>query len=112
MTRLLSASVIIAALLCGTAAPAAVMDGNDLLKQCTATIGALVQFCFGYIDAITDSLLENRRLGATDICVPTGLDDTQLRDIVAKFLKENYRLRPLAAPALVAQALTEAYPCR
>jgi hypothetical protein len=112
VTRLLSASVVIATLLYGTAAPAAVMDGNDLLKQCTATIGALIQFCFGYIDAITDSLLENRRLGAPDICVPDGLDDTQLREIVVKFLKENYRLRPLAAPALVAQALTEAYPCR
>jgi len=99
-------------LLYGTAAPAAVKDGNDLLRQCTATIGALMQFCFGYIGAITDSLLEDRRLGASDICVPTELDDVQLKDIVVKFLKENYRLRPLAAPALVAQALTEAYPCR
>jgi hypothetical protein len=112
VTRLLSASVVIATLLYGTAAPAAVMDGNDLLKQCTATIGALIQFCFGYIDAITDSLLENRRLGASDVCVPDGLDDVQLRDIVVKFLRENYRLRPLAAPAQVAQALTEAYPCQ
>ena len=84
---------------------------RDLLNPAT-TIGALMQFCFGYVDAITDSLLENRRLGAPDICVPDGLDDTQLREIVVKFLKENYRLRPLAAPALVAQALTEAYPCR
>jgi hypothetical protein len=71
-----------------------------------------MEFCFGYIDAITDSLLDDRRLGLVDICFPAELDDVQLRDIVVKFLKENYGLRRVAAPELVAQALSDAYPCQ
>jgi len=93
-------------------APAAVKDGNALLQQCTATVGAFMEFCFGYIDAIAESLSEDRRLGVLDVCVPAEVDDVQLRDVVVKFLKENYGLRSLSAPGLVAQALTEAYPCK
>jgi Ssp1 endopeptidase immunity protein Rap1a len=112
VTRLLPASLVAAGLLYGAPAPAAVKDGNALLQQCTATVGAFMEFCFGYIDAIADSLLEDRRLGLVDNCFPAELDDVQLRDIVVKFLRENYDLRRLAAPGLVAQALSEAYPCK
>jgi hypothetical protein len=90
----------------------AVKDGNALLQQCTATVGAFMQFCFGYIDAIADSLVEDRRLGVLDVCIPVEFDDVKLRDVVVKFLKENYGLRQLGAPGLVAQALSEAYPCQ
>jgi hypothetical protein len=112
VSRRLSALIVAAVLLSGTAAPAAVKDGDALLQQCTATIGALMAFCFGYIDAITDSLLEDRAIGNFHVCISTELDDVQLRDIVVKFLKENYALRSLSAPRLVAQALSEAFPCR
>ena len=113
MNRLLSAAFVVAGLLYGTPAEsAAVKDGNALLQQCTATVGAFMEFCFGYIDAIADSLLEDRRLGVLDVCVPAELDDVKLRDVVVKFLKENYGLRQLGAPELVAQALSEAYPCQ
>jgi hypothetical protein len=90
---------------------AKVRDGDQLLQQCTATIGAHVNFCFGYIDAVVDLLLENDRIDGFSACVSSELDDPQLRNIVVKFLKDNPDLRRLGAPNLIARALAQAFPC-
>jgi hypothetical protein len=84
-----------------------VWDGSQLLQQCTATIGAQMAFCFGYIDAVADSLLVDN-----DVCLSNQVDDPQLRDIVVRFLTDNPRLRRLSAPDLINRALVGAFPCR
>jgi len=101
------ATVALGLSLCSTAASAKVRDGNQLLQQCTATIGAQMAFCFSYIDAVTDSLLANG-----DVCISREVDDTQLRNIVLQLLQTNPGLRRLSAPSLIARALAEAFPCR
>ena len=111
-SALLSSVVVAGVVLHGPAASAAVRDGNALLKQCSATIGALMTFCFGYIDAVTDAVLENDGLGNVDVCISAELDDVQLKNIVIGFLKKNPGLRRFAAPTLIARALAEAFPCR
>lgn len=110
--RGLFASILAALLLCSAAASAKIRDGNQLLQQCTATIGAQMNFCFGYLNAITDLLVENRDIDGFAACIPDGLDDPTLRDIVVAFLKENTALRRLGAPHLIARALAAAFPCR
>ena len=87
-------------------------DGNRLLAQCTATIGAQMNFCFGYIDAVVDLLVENNGIDGFTACISTELDDPELRNIVVKFLKDNPDLRRLGAPDLVARALAASFPCR
>jgi hypothetical protein len=96
----------------GTASSAKVRDGNQLLRQCTATIGAYVNFCFGYIDSVTDLLLENNGIDGVNACLSSELDDPGLRDIVVKFLKDNPDLRRLGAPNLITRALAASFPCR
>src|SRR5258708_5579737 len=112
MRRVLVAGVSAGLLLCGTVASAKVRDGNQLLQQCTATIGAHVNFCFGYIDAVVDLLLENNGIDGFSACVSSELDDPQLRNLVVKFLKDNPDLRRLGAPNLIARALAATFPCR
>ncbi|HEV2186273.1 MAG TPA: Rap1a/Tai family immunity protein [Stellaceae bacterium] len=95
----------------GAAAQAKVRDGNQLLQQCTATIGAHVNFCFGYIDSVVDLLVLNNVIDGINVCLWSELDDPSLRNIVVQFLKDNPKLRGLGAPDLIARALSEAFPC-
>src|SRR5579864_8478269 len=112
MRSVLPTSIAIALSLCGIAAPAKVRDGDQLLQQCTATIGAHVNFCFGYIDAVVDLLLENNKIDGFIACISSELDDPQLRNIGVNFLKYNPDLRHLGAPNLIARALGASFPCR
>ena len=68
MKRVLCASVVMSLSLWAPVSLAKVRDGNQLLQQCTATIGAHVNFCFGYIDAVVDLLLENNGIDGFSAC--------------------------------------------
>ena len=98
MSHFARAAVAAIVLLISTPSSAAVRDGNALLQQCTATIGAFMAFCFGYIDAITDSMLEKAGNGGVEVCFSAEPDEPQLRNIVVKFLERNDALRRLGAP--------------
>lgn len=111
MRRALAGSLLVGLSLCG-AASGKVRDGNQLLQQCTATIGAYVNFCYGYIDSVTDLLLLNNVIDGINVCISRELDDPSLRNIVVQFLKDNPKLRDLGAPDLIARALAAAFPCR
>ena len=86
-------------------------DGNRLLAECTATIGAIVDYCYGYVDAIADHLFQGQAMGEFTACVSTAPDDAELRYVVVRFLRENPALRRLNAPELIARALAENYRC-
>jgi hypothetical protein len=105
------AAVIAAALWPGRGV-AQVRDGEALLRQCTATIGAVVDFCYGYIDAVADYLFQQHAMGAFTACVSSPPDDARLRFIVVEFLRDNPAIRHLDAPELIARALSERYRCR
>jgi hypothetical protein len=97
---------------CISPCAAALRDGEALLQQCTATIGAQMDFCYGYVDAVADYLFQNNFMGEFRACVTTPPDDSQLRFAVVDFLQRNPALRGLGAPSLIARALSERYPCR
>jgi hypothetical protein len=108
----LSAVIMLGVLLPAAPSLAAFRDGNGLLQLCTATIGAQMDFCYGYIDAVTDYLVVNNVMGDISACITTELDDGQLRDLVIRFLRQNPKLRRVAASELIARALAEAFPCQ
>jgi hypothetical protein len=102
-------------LLLALAAPASAKPkaktGEVLLQYCTATIGAYVNFCYGYIDAVIDNLASDQ--GPTPrACIPDESDEASLRDVVVGFLRRNESLRTTEAPELVVRALEEAFPCQ
>jgi hypothetical protein len=90
---------------------AEVRDGGALLTQCTATIGAIMDFCYGYIDAVADYMFQKHAMGELTACVSNAPDDSQLRFVVVRFLRENPDLQPLSASELIARALSQKYPC-
>jgi len=96
----------------GPARAAVIRDGDELLKYCTATIGAYMDYCFGYVDAIADLMLGRASVASVDACIPaTRPDDPTLRNIVVAYLRRAEVSRRQEAPTLVARALAEAYPC-
>jgi hypothetical protein len=82
-----------------------------LFAECTATIGAIVNFCYGYIDAVADYLFQGHAMGEFTACVSTAPDEAELRFVVVRFFRKNPELRRLSAPELIARALAENYRC-
>lgn len=64
-------------------------NGDAPLRQRTATTGAIVDFYYGYIDAVADYLFQNHALGEFTGCATNAPDDSQLRFLVVPFLREN-----------------------
>jgi hypothetical protein len=84
--------------------------GEALLQYCTATIGAYVNFCYGYIDAVIDNLSASQA-AVPLACVADETDEVALKNVVVEFLRKNEPLRATGAPELVVRALAAAYPC-
>jgi Ssp1 endopeptidase immunity protein Rap1a len=99
-------------LLPGSGSGADSRDGNALLKQCTATIGAEMAFCYGYIDGLADLLSAGGSIDDREACIPSGADDVELKNVVVRFLRHNPALGYRHSPELVARALSEAFRCR
>ena len=110
--RLISTAIVVAGSILSAPSLAEFRDGSALLQYCTATIGAEMAFCFGYIDGIADLLLEHHEVEGFGACITAQSDDPQLRNVVTAFLRKNEGIHHLAAPGLVARALSEAFPCR
>jgi len=113
MRRAIFLALVVSVVLPSTAPRAAVLrDGDELFKYCTATIGAFMDYCFGYVDAIADLLLNQDRVAGIGACFPATLpDDPALRNVVVAYLRRSEVSRRQNAAVLVARALAEAYPC-
>ena len=70
-----------------------------------------MDYCYGYIDGLADDLFAHKAIDGFTACMTPPPDDSQLRDLVVQFLHKNPGLRSDSAPALVARALSEAFPC-
>ncbi|HTW52659.1 MAG TPA: Rap1a/Tai family immunity protein [Stellaceae bacterium] len=90
---------------------AQIRDGDALFAECTATIGAYMDFCYGYIDAVADYLFQKHAMGPYAACAAKPPDDSLLRFVVVQFLRKNPALRDQGAAELIARALSEKFPC-
>ena len=87
-------------------------DGNKLYQNCAnqdlyAPYGA----CVGYVMAIVD-ILNYQPFNRYRACTPPTVIANQAVDVAMQFLRRHPELRHYAASGLVAQALSEAFPCQ
>ena len=69
-------------------------------------------YTLGVIDSIENAVSSG--LMTRTFCIPSGnkVPLEQLRDIVAKFLREHPEKRHLSGAAIVSAAATDAFPCK
>ncbi len=84
-------------------------EGNDVYQRCTATDGALLSWCTGYVAGVSDSL---PRGPSGRGCPGDNVTVGEVRDAVIKFLGRHPELRDMSATGLIGLALGEAFPCR
>ena len=85
-------------------------SGNDLHARCRDNRA----FAGGYVTGLFDAskvleIFDDQ--GVLKICLPAGVMNTQLTDIVCKKLADDPKNRHSTANWLVFDALQEAYPC-
>jgi len=110
--------VLILALCAGpVGAQSLFLDGNDLYSLCTVDTNELKE-CWGYTAGVADSLTYTAGYARThgaetiaEVCIPGGVPQRQIADIVVKFLEERPDLRHAGAANLVHTALYDAFPC-
>ena len=92
---------------------AGAISGNDLLSHCQETLGSIRSgVCLGYINGVADALMHSP-VSRIRACVPrTGsVTQGQIQAIAVKWLEANPQKRHYTASALVAVALSKAFPC-
>jgi Ssp1 endopeptidase immunity protein Rap1a len=84
-------------------------SGNELFETCKRNPAA----CLGYISGSFDALAgSGGTLNGWRTCPPqAALTNVQIRDVVMKYLTEHPEYRHLSAAALIARALSSAFPC-
>jgi hypothetical protein len=94
------------------ASAAYMMDGNALYSECSVPIGnEEFTACLGYLDGIADAMAVNPVNGFS-ACIPAGVENNQLRDVVTKFLWTKAAYRQYPAAGLVAAAFAGSFPCQ
>ena len=91
-------------MVCSTA-QAQFQSGNDLHKDIHDSSPQSNMYALGYIVGVTDAFI------GTAICIPQGVSQGQLMDVVKNFLNRAPQARNLPANVLVMVAVEEHWPC-
>jgi Rap1a immunity proteins len=118
MRRAILVAVALSCFAClpaGQQAHAYFYDGNRLFNNCQegdtpeATTRLISWgFCTGYIMGAVDAVLG---AGFHKVCIPNGVAQKQMRDVVTSWLDDHPEKRHLSAEFLVIEALKEKFPC-
>ena len=88
--------------------------GNQLLQDCeTTNVSSL--YCLGYINGFSlgFAFVMNRwQVEPKLICIPEGVTNGQIKDIVVQYIRENPQTRHESAQFLIVWSLEKAFPCR
>ena len=109
------------------------ITGNEVLSACEATTrGSRRVFCIGYIVGLWEGIhwgtfVAFRSVGgfeqggaaeANDFasmllgsCVPEHVENSQITDVVIRYLRDNPTTRHESVRGLMQQAMAEAFPC-
>ena len=113
-TRLVAMAVAIAM----TCLPASAQElrafytGNDLRSRCSDTSPYQAGLCMGFVTGIADAMGIAAILGGRRACIPLAATEGQALDVVKRFLEQHPAEPQEEAVSLVAQALSEAFPCK
>ena len=105
--RTLLAALFIATPVAGAVAD--YMDGNKLLDICNKGDGGEL-FCGGYVTAVAD--LTRFEVWGYRVCTGSDVTVKQIKDVVVLHLQKYPEKRHFEATSIVAQALSEAFPCK
>jgi hypothetical protein len=109
--------------------------GNTLLALCTSADAGAEGVCLGYIEGVTDAVINAANLSyfrstvktieptephsapgslvvPSTACIPAGVTSNQVRDIAVQYLQANPASRHALTFPLVEAALVQAFPCR
>jgi len=111
MRRRLFSAVIAIVVTAASASLAGIDDGNSLYRYCSATLGAFVMYCYGYVDSVVNDMRLYGSVAGYSACLPSVFDDSQRRDIIVAFLERYPQDRRVGATELTARAFAEAFPC-
>lgn len=100
-----------------TPATAQTQTGNDLFRICNAERSSPTFLqedaqCAGYLSGALDSLLTFGIAEKNGICVPTGIELGQVRDLVRNFLNTYPQLRHQSGTTIVMGALYTGFACK
>jgi len=90
---------------------AAFDTGNSLYEDCTKEGGFNAGYCMGYVSGVVDIMNDGTPLYGWKACFPKSATRGQVRDVVTHHLANNPQDRHYNAASLVAEALSEAFPC-
>jgi Rap1a immunity proteins len=82
------------------------LTGNELYTLCSTGNRSREDLCVGYVMDVMDTFPESIA------CPPEGVTLTQVREVVATFLRDHPEKRQERATDLVAAAVQAAFPCR
>jgi hypothetical protein len=88
-----------------TSVSAQYQSGNDLHKDLNDSSAQSKMYALGYIVGVTDSVLD------IAVCIPAGVTQGQLQDVMKNYLHANPQNRDVAAHILVIAALAQHWPC-
>ena len=108
-TRLVAMTTAAVALACLPAsAETATAFYSALWNECSGDNTFQSGLCMGFVAGISDAM----SIAAIKACFPPGVTAGQTADVVKRFLGQHPERRHEAAAGLVAQALSEAFPCK
>jgi hypothetical protein len=82
--------------------------GNSLRDECLPSLGKPSPRCIAYVVGAVDGMWWGE---PNLICLPQGVTQDQLAEVVAKYLEDHPERLHLGAPVLIADALQPAFPC-
>ncbi len=88
----------------------ALVTGHDFKTHCFSPYDTDSGYCAGYVTAITDLMVEHRIYGL-EACNVSFIRSQQLVDTVRLYIQKNPKSLNGTARLLVAQAISEAFPC-
>ena len=86
--------------------------GNDLWSHCSGKGDAHFGLCAGFVVGIADAMSNVTGILGRRACIPLPVSRGQVLDVVKRYLEQHPETRHDSAVSLVAQALSEAFPCK
>lgn len=95
------------------AAEGGYISGNDLKPMCAAPAGTQAAiYCLAYITGAVDAVRATQSVTHIPIvCEPVGVTPGQVLAMTNKYFSDHPETLHITAATLVAEAMTEAFPC-
>ena len=107
---MLRLSLIITLLFASPVRAGVFYTGNDMHEKCSGSDDFGRSLCMAYSTAVAD-VMETEAVAGWTACFSENVTVGQIRDIATRWLANHPQFRHYTAHSLIAQALSEAFPC-